>query len=405
MRYIIPVLFILLFDFLAYQVVKIAFDQTAPVLQLIALTTLLLTSVAAIGLLVFIINSDSMSKKSIFFTPFKSTIQGVYIGKFFMLISWFFLELIRMLINFFNNFINTPVLGTSEFTARLAIIFGVLLFSILIYGILRNRHRYQIFREEIKIPGLSNALVGLKIIQISDIHAGSFTSHQPIEKAIQLINKEAADLVFFTGDLVNNVANEMLPYIDTFKKIQSKLGVFSILGNHDYGDYVRWPSLEMKKENFHQLLQIHQQLNWQLLQNENRLINLDDATLAIIGVENYSANARFTRYGDLEKASLGSETADLKILLSHDPTHWSYEVVNKFKDITLTLSGHTHGGQFGIEITGVFKWSPVQYFYKKWAGLYNKDDQYLYVNRGFGYLGYPGRVGILPEITVIKLTN
>ncbi|MEM9823637.1 MAG: metallophosphoesterase, partial [Bacteroidota bacterium] len=287
----------------------------------------------------------------------------------------------------------------SVFLSVLGIFVGGIPFVMLTYGMLRNRYRYQIFREIVKIDHLPEALDGFRIVQISDIHSGSFTVKEPLEMAIQMINEQKADLVFFTGDLVNSVASEVAEFIDVFDQIKAKHGVFSILGNHDYGDYVRWNSPEDKKANFEQMLAAHRKMGWDLMLNEHRIVDVNGAQVAVIGVENYSAHPRFPKYGDLAKAHKGTESAALKLLLSHDPTHWKDEVVKHFGDIDITFSGHTHGMQFGFEIPGCFKWSPVKYVYKQWAGLYQEGKQFLYVNRGFGFLGYPGRVGILPEIT------
>jgi predicted MPP superfamily phosphohydrolase len=276
-------------------------------------------------------------------------------------------------------------------------------FVSLTYGLLRNPYRYKVFRENLALKNLPEALSGLRIIQISDIHSGSFTFKEPVREAVSLINQLKPDLVFFTGDLVNNKADEMDDFMDVFDKIESRLGVFSIFGNHDYGDYVQWPSEQHKQANLDKLKAIHRALGWTLLTNENRILEVNGANLAIIGVENYSTHLRFPKYGDLNKAKEGTKGADIKLLLSHDPSHWNGQILPDHKDIAVTFSGHTHGMQFGIEIPGFLKWSPIQYVYKQWAGLYQSGDQYLYVNRGLGFLGYPGRVGILPEITCIDL--
>jgi predicted MPP superfamily phosphohydrolase len=275
----------------------------------------------------------------------------------------------------------------------------------LTYGILRNRHRYKVFNQSITLPNLPKSLDGLRIVQISDIHSGSFTLKEPVKGAIDLINQQNPDLVFFTGDLVNSVASEMDRFLDVFDKIRAKFGVFSVLGNHDYGDYVRWENVEMKKQNLQNLIVHHQKMGWDLLLNENRVLNINNEKVAVIGVENYSESRHFPKYGDLRKATDGIENTSLKLLLSHDPTHWSSQVITSYKDIDVTFSGHTHGMQFGIEIPGWLKWSPAKFIYKHWAGLYQEGKQFLYVNRGLGYLGYPGRVGILPEITVIELKS
>ena len=292
----------------------------------------------------------------------------------------------------------------SKFLAQFSLILGSIPFLLLSYGIIRNPYRYRVFREQLRLNTLPKELAGLRIIQISDIHSGSFTLKEPIRNAIEMINAQKPDLVFFTGDMVNNVATEMEPFIDVFDKIEAKYGVYSVLGNHDYGDYTYWENAEAKRQNLEKLKAIHQKMGWQLLLNENKDIDVKGKKVAIIGVENYSAHPRFPKYGDLEKAHAGTEAAQLKLLLSHDPSHWEDQVTEAFKDIAITFSGHTHGMQFGIEIPGWLKWSPIQYVYKQWAGLYQKNEQFLYVNRGLGFLGYPGRVGILPEITLIELT-
>ncbi len=293
-------------------------------------------------------------------------------------------------------------LGRSRFLSQLGMALGTIPFTTLTYGIIRNPYRYQLYKKMVKIDDLPAELEGLRIVQISDIHSGSFTYKEPVLNAIDMINKANADLVFFTGDLVNNRADEMDNFIEVFDKVRAKYGVYSIFGNHDYGDYVEWESKEAKQANREKLKETHKALGWDLLLNENRMIDINGQSIAIIGVENYSALARFPKYGDLNQSYQGTENARLKILLSHDPTHWEAQVTNAYPDIALTLSGHTHGFQFGIEIPG-FKWSPAQYVYKEWAGLYQQGKQFLYVNRGLGFLGYPGRVGILPEVTLLEL--
>ncbi len=328
-----------------------------------------------------------------------------YLAKFLIILILLVDELRMLVLHVYQAITET---GTGEiqrsfFLSSIAVWTGLIPCVILIYGMLRNRYRYRVIMNKVAIDSLPDELEGMKIVQISDIHSGSFAPDAPLQKAIDLINKQQADLVFFTGDLVNNVAREMYPFIDVFKNIKAKYGVYSITGNHDYGDYVRWESMEAKQNNFTELIETHRKLGWNLLLNENRILNINGESVAIIGVENFSASQRFSKYGDLSRAYQGAESARLKLLLSHDPSHWKYEVVKHFKDIAITFSGHTHGMQFGVEIPGWIKWSPVKYVYKQWAGLYNSGKQYLYVNRGFGFLGYPGRVGILPEITVLEL--
>jgi uncharacterized protein len=295
----------------------------------------------------------------------------------------------------------TNAISRSAFMQKASILVGGTLFGTLVYGA-RNRYNYKVHTVAVPVPNVPEALKKLRIVQISDVHSGSFTNSAAVEKGIQTILNLNPDLIFFTGDLVNNKANEMLPYIDIFGKLKATYGVYSSLGNHDYGDYVQWSSAREKVQNLNDLKAIHQQMGWNLLLNENTIIDINGTPLAIIGVENISGSNKFHSYGDFTKACQGVESIAHKILLSHDPSHWDAEVKNSNANIMLTLSGHTHGMQFGIDIPGFIKWSPVQYIYKKWAGLYTENNQHLYVNRGFGFLGYSGRVGILPEVTAIK---
>jgi predicted MPP superfamily phosphohydrolase len=294
----------------------------------------------------------------------------------------------------------TPI-TRSQFLSGLALVVAGIPFVAFIWGMLRGATAYQVKRVTLRFPNLPASFDGFKVLQISDLHTGSFSSSEPLERAVRMINKQGADLIFMTGDLVNNVATEVETHIDTLAKIQSKLPKLSILGNHDYGDYVQWPSPEAKRANLARLAQNHAKIGWRLLLDESHTIERDGEKIAVLGVQNWGAQMRFPKYGNLPKAHAASGDAPFKILLSHDPSHWEGEVLN-YPDIDLTLSGHTHGMQFGVNLP-FFKWSPVQYVYKQWAGLYNRGQQYLYVNTGLGYLGYPGRVGFLPEITVFEL--
>ena len=248
---------------------------------------------------------------------------------------------------------------------------------------------------------LPEAFEGYQITQISDIHSGSFDNKDKIEYAVNLVNEQGSDVILFTGDLVNSRSEEMRPWKSTFSKLKAVDGIFSVLGNHDYGDYTRWSTEKDKAENFQEMLDIQKEMGFDLLRNESRFIQKDNDRLAIIGVENWGKG--FKQKGDLELASTAVNPTDFKILLSHDPSHWQYEVVKHPIHYHLTLSGHTHGMQFGIEIPGVLKWSPIKWRYKYWAGIYEKAGQFINVNRGFGFLAFPGRVGIWPEISVITL--
>jgi uncharacterized protein len=290
----------------------------------------------------------------------------------------------------------------SDFLRNTALLVGGAFAGLTLYGAV-NRYRYRIRNVKVPIAGLPDALKQLKIVQLSDIHSGSFTSTEAVAEGVKMINDLNPDLIFFTGDLVNNEAAEMKDYIAVFKELKAKYGVYSITGNHDYGDYISWPSARAKVENFELLKKTHADMGWKLLLNENLVLNVDGARLGIIGVENIAGKPGFHTYGDLDVAIANLPTDNhANILLSHDPSHWNFVVKNLEQKIDLTLSGHTHGMQFGIEIPG-FKWSPVKFIYEQWAGLYTHVDKHVYVNRGFGFLGYPGRLGILPEIAVLQL--
>ncbi|MBU3676465.1 MAG: metallophosphoesterase [Chitinophagaceae bacterium] len=291
-------------------------------------------------------------------------------------------------------------MSRSDFLAKSGLFISTLLFGSLWYG-MTNRYRYTVKRVPIKFPNLPPAFKGLRMVQISDIHSGSFNNKEAVAKGVQRILDLKPDLIVFTGDIVNNISKELKPYAPIFAKLAAPLGVYSILGNHDYGDYYGWASAEAKSKNLQKLKDLQAQMGWRLLLNEHVQLERDGDKIALIGVENTSFKNRFKSYGDLSKAYAGSQNIPFKILLSHDPSHWDGEVNKQHTDIDLTLSGHTHGFQFGVEIPG-FKWSPAQYVYKQWAGLYQEGQQYLYVNRGFGFLGYPGRVGMLPEITLFE---
>jgi uncharacterized protein len=287
-----------------------------------------------------------------------------------------------------------------KFLSLAAMIVAAIPFLHMIFGLIWGAHRYTIHRNRIKASWLPPSFNGLKIIQISDIHCGSFLSTQPLKKAIAMINEQKPDLVFVTGDLVNDHSGETDPFVNVLNKIEAKMGVYSCMGNHDYGDYLPWESPEEKKANIEKLKYRQKEVfGWNLLMNENRIIEKNGEQIAIIGVENYGRTDRYPRYGDMEKSLEGVEHVPCKLLLSHDPYHFQKEVSVKYPQINFTFSGHTHGMQFGVEIPGI-KWSPVQYVYEHWAGLLKKGSQYLYINRGLGYIGYAGRAGIWPEITV-----
>jgi predicted MPP superfamily phosphohydrolase len=287
------------------------------------------------------------------------------------------------------------------FVSKIALGLAALPLGSLLYGMYRGKYNYKVLSYELEYEDLPEAFEGFTITQISDIHSGSFDSAEKVNYGIDLINKQKSDVVLFTGDLVNNRASEILPWISSFSKISAPHGVYSVLGNHDYGDYMRWDTPEKKQENIQELYRAQKEMGWNLLLNESRFIEKDGQRIAIVGVENWGSG--FKQAGDLDKALENVAAEDFKVLLSHDPSHWEAKVLPHPFPIHLTLSGHTHGMQFGIEIPGWIKWSPVKWRYKQWAGIYEKAQQRLNVNRGFGYLAYPGRVGIWPEVSVITL--
>jgi len=294
-------------------------------------------------------------------------------------------------------------ISRSAFIAKSTLIAGAVPFTAMSFGIISGAHDYRIRRKTVFIDKLPKAFDGIKIGQLSDIHSGSFWNKTAVKGGVDMLLKEKPDIILFTGDLVNNEAEEVADYVPIFSKVKADLGVYSVLGNHDYGDYKNWPSQAAKKQNLEDLMEAHRLMGWNLLNNTHKAVEVNNEPLAILGIENWGAG-RFAKYGDLAKAYKGTEQYPAKILLSHDPSHWDAQVRKDYTDIDLMLSGHTHGFQFGVEL-GDFKWSPAQYAYKQWAGLYQSAHQKLYVNRGFGYLGYPGRIGMPPEITIIELKS
>ena len=300
--------------------------------------------------------------------------------------------------------VGEPTIPRSEFLMKSALAVAGTTVAGFTYGIISGAHDYRIRRVKVPLKNLPKAFEGIKIAQLSDIHSGSFFNKTAVKGGVEMLMAQKPDLFFFTGDLVNNTADEVKDYIDIFKKIKAPLGTFSVLGNHDYGDYYQWPSAEAKRRNLLDLKEAHRLLGWDLMVDEHRAIKVGNEQIGLLGIQNWGMGG-FAQYGSLEKAAQNTEGFPVKLLLSHDPSHWNAQVTtDKFKDIDVAFAGHTHGMQFGIEVGG-FQWSPVQYRYKQWGGLYTQGEQHLYVNRGFGYIGYPGRVGILPEITILELVR
>lgn len=331
----------------------------------------------------------------------------VYLPK--IVITFFMLgeDIYRIIVGSINYFVEYDndvsfLPERRKFVSQIGLGIAAVPFLSLLYGITIGKYNFKVIKQNIFFPDLPDAFDGFTITHISDIHSGSFDNAEKIEYAIDLINEQQSDLLLFTGDIVNAKAEEMHPWIATFNRlIKPQYGKYSILGNHDYGAYLDWKSEKEKADNFEAIKDLHRQIDFKLLLNEHIKIKKGNDELAVIGVENWGKH--FGEYGDINKASEGIDSKDFKILMSHDPSHWEHQAKTHEKNIQLTLSGHTHGMQFGIEIPGYFKWSLAQYIYKQWAGLYQEMGRYIYVNRGFGFHAYPGRVGIMPEITVIRL--
>ncbi|HVY75173.1 MAG TPA: metallophosphoesterase [Puia sp.] len=401
-----------LLDFYVFQIVKLLTQGTSHRSRTMIFSAYWTLSILAVLLLLLlpVIQSDRWPRH------LRNYVFATLVGLFFakLLAAVFFLiDDIRRLIQwaagkiFFRNTegANEVSAGISRslFLSWLGIGVGGTLFSSLIYGF-SNKYNYHIRRVPLSFAHLPAGFKGLKIVQVSDIHSGSFTNKRAVEKGVQMILDLKPDIILFTGDLINDRATEMDDYIDVFSKLTAPMGVYSTLGNHDYGDYVRWPNAEAKIQNLERLKKLEIDMGWRLLMNEHVVLERGGDQIALIGIENWSAKSSFPKYGRMDEAYPGAEKYAFKILMSHDPSHWDAEVRPRYGDIDLMLAGHTHGMRFGVEIPG-FKWSPVQYVYKQWAGLYEEGKQKLYVNRGYGFIGYPGRVGILPEITLIELNG
>jgi len=400
----------LLLDLYVFQAVKLVSHDLPQKIKLIIYGLYWSVSVVAVLLLALMpyISYDSWPRAVR--TYLFATIVGLFFAKIIAVV-FFMLDDVRRGIQwassklFFQNTegesIGSERISRSVFLSWVGLASGGGLFTTLVYGF-SNKYNYDLKKIKLTFNNLPSAFKGLRIIHISDIHSGSFTNKKGVERGVQLIMKQRPDLVLFTGDLVNDRASEMQDYMEVFRRIEAPLGVYSTLGNHDYGDYIAWESREAKKENLEHLKGVHKQLGWRLLMNENVALERDGQEISLVGIENWSAKGSFPKYGKMAEAYAGTDKYPFKILMSHDPSHWEAEVIPKYPGIDLMLAGHTHGMQFGVEIPG-FRWSPVQYVYKQWAGLYEEGNQKLYVNRGFGFIGYPGRVGILPEITLIEL--
>ncbi|WP_439554524.1 metallophosphoesterase [Flavobacterium macrobrachii] len=367
--------------------------------------------IVSISVIIFIFYQFSKFDRSVGQTQMSLFTLGllllVLVPKIIMTLFMFLEDVFRIFSGIITHFMGDNDSGNflpnrRKFISQMALAIAAIPFTSLLYGMTKGKYNYKVIKQTLFFSDLPDDFDGFTITQISDVHSGSFDNPEKIQYAVDLINQHKTDLMLFTGDIVNTHATEMHPWIETFNKIDNhQYGKFAVLGNHDYGEYVTWSSQAAKDENFEAIKKVYGDIGFDLLLNQNKKIKKGSSEIAIVGVENWGKN--FKQAGDLNKASEGLSNEDFKILMSHDPSHWEYEVKNHDKNFQLTLSGHTHGLQFGIEIPGIIRWSPVQYVYKQWAGLYENLGRYIYVNRGFGFHAYPGRVGIWPEITVFEL--
>ena len=400
MRWIIFIAFVLFIDFYAFQSVKTSTKNKFVVVFYWLFSIAVLLNV--IYQLTTFNNSKGMPQSVMF--AFGLLILSM-VPKVIALIIMFGEDIFRISNGGFNYFVNskstTFLADRREFVSKVALGLAAIPFASVLYGMARGKYNYQVLNHTLFFEDLPKSFEGFKITHISDIHSGSFDDAEKIGVGIDLINEQSSDVILFTGDLVNNTANEMNPWISLFKSLKAPLGKFSVLGNHDYGEYVQWKTSEEKEQNFQAIKEIHPKIGFNLLLNDSVYLEKGSDKIALIGVENWGT--RFKKAGDLNLASSKISKEDFKILMSHDPSHWELEVKENNFNYQLTLSGHTHGLQMGIEIPGWFRWSPSQYVYKQWAGLYEEFGRYINVNRGFGYHAFPGRVGIWPEITVIEL--
>ncbi len=363
-----------------------------------------LSLVAYINFFYTIISSDRSSGQTRQFQWAAGFMLLALLPKVVIVLIMFGEDIVRLFqkgISMVSSKATKPLAGRRKFVAQLALGLAAIPFASMLYGIFRGKYNYKVLKYELAFKDLPEAFDGFTITQITDIHSGSFDNKEKIQYGVDLINQQQSDMILFTGDIVNNFAHEMDDWIDVFKQLKAPRGKYSILGNHDYGDYSSWKTDADKEANFQAIKDIHPKIGFELLLNENRYIEKDGERIALVGVENWGKG--FKKEGDLQKASEGIKKEDFKVLMSHDPTHWELKVKEDDFNYQLTLSGHTHGLQFGIEIPGFLRWSPSQYVYKQWAGLYEEFGRYINVNRGFGYHAFPGRVGIWPEITVIEL--
>jgi len=403
LRWITPLLIasaiIFVLEYYAFQAVK-----TVTKNRVIRWVWLGIGLLVYLNLLYVIFATPSNSGQTKQFQMATGMMITILIPKVFILIILFGEDIVRLaqkIISWLGANPTQSISGRRKFISQMALGLAAIPFASFLYGIIQGRYNYKVLKYQLSFKDLPDAFNGFTITQISDIHSGSFTNKEKVQYGVDMINDQHSDLLLFTGDIVNNKASEMDNWIDMFGTLKAPYGKYAVLGNHDYAEYIRGISKEEKEVQFEEIKNIHPKIGFDLLCNEHRYIEKDGQKIALVGVENWGKS--FKQAGDLSKASEGVNKNDFKILMSHDPSHWEAEVKQDDLNYHLTLSGHTHGLQMGIEIPGWFKWSPSKYVYKQWAGLYEEYGRYINVNRGFGYHAFPGRVGIWPEITVIEL--
>lgn len=401
-------LLFLVIDYYVFQAVKTVSDDWTPLWKNIARISFWIPTVLSFAALFWWTFGDPYSVSAATRNWIITGLTATYFSKVFAVVFLFIDDLYRGLkwgVSFFykgpSGDLPGDAITRSEFLSKTALVAAAIPFGTMVYGIVSGAHDYRVRRKTIYLPNLPKAFDGIKIGQLSDIHSGSFFNKIAVKGGVEMMLQEKPDALFFTGDLVNNESSEVKDYIDIFNKLKAPLGIYSVTGNHDYGDYHHWASLAAKQKNFKDLIEAHRLMGFNLLMNQHQFLETGGEKIAVIGIENWGER-KFSKYGKLDKAYAGTEEAPVKLLLSHDPSHWDSQVRTMYPDIDIAFAGHTHGFQFGVEI-GNIKWSPSQYAYKQWAGLYQEGSQYLYVNRGFGYLGYPGRIGMPPELTIIEL--
>ena len=404
LRFLFFIIFLVGFEYYAFQAVKTVTQNR------LLWGVYVLSVLAVLGNLLY--HSMTFDRAN-GFTPDMSFSVGLFLAvmvfQLTIVLLLFFEDLMRLpqaVFRFFTegSLSENYLPSRRKFISQLALGLASVPFASILYGMYKGKYNYKVLSYTLTFDTLPKAFDGLKIAHISDIHSGSFDNAEKVNYGIDLVNAQNPDLILFTGDIVNNKAEELLPWKDSFSRLEASLGKFSVLGNHDYGDYTAWPSKAAKEKNMSTLFQYQKEMGFQLLLNQHHFIEKDGERLALVGVENWGKGG-FKKAGDLQKAVGGVAAEDFKILMSHDPSHWEAEVLPHAFPFELTLSGHTHGMQFGIEIPGWVKWSPIKWRYKQWAGIYQEENQFINVNRGFGFLGYPGRVGMWPEISVITLKS